>query len=257
MNCKRVLLYLAPYSLLLTAVAGCAQPAAESASMPAEQPAVVIAPQSLPTTGTNPQPQPEPPKPEPPPPTFAFTPDLTGKSLPRVVAPDVSRPLPGDRFGVAATPRTVPAQVLDPDAFTRARFLPPAVLPPNPPALKPTPPPEKLPLTLGAGADDVPAKPVLPVAAIVTPRARDVNLPPPPPVLGRPLADRVSLDDPTGELGNAVVVAGRVKTTLPPSGFLKVGVPDPFELAEQVKPKVPTATEPVVTPVVVNPQRVK
>jgi hypothetical protein len=98
---------------------------------------------------------------------------------------------------------------------------------------------------------------VLPVAAVVTERARDVNLPPELPALGRPAPDRASLDDPTGEQGDAVVVAGRVKVPLAASGFLKVAVPDPFELGTQVRPKVPPAAEPSAVPVPVEPQRVK
>jgi hypothetical protein len=39
--------------------------------------------------------------------------------------------------------------------------------------------------------------------------------------------------------GNATVVANAVPVTLAPSGFLKVTVPDPFELGAQVKPGVP------------------
>ncbi len=49
-------------------------------------------------------------------------------------------------------------------------------------------PPEKLPRNFGEGSEGVPFKPVLPVAAIDTPRARDVNLPPPAPKL-RPARD--------------------------------------------------------------------
>ncbi|MBN9118828.1 MAG: hypothetical protein J0I06_06660 [Planctomycetes bacterium] len=241
-------------------LAGCSQPAGESK---VEPPAAVVlaspAPASPPAAAPRPQPPaPQPaPKPEPPPPAFAFPADRTGTALARVVAPDVTRPLPAERFGAAPKPRTVPARVLEPDApATTSHTLPP-LLPPKPAPAKPGAPPEKVPLVLGALADGGPARPVLPVAAVVTERARDTNLPPPAPVLGRPLNDRASLDDPTGELGNAEVVAGVVKVPPAPSGFVKVAVPDPFELGEQVKPKVPAAAEPSAAPVTVNPQRVK
>jgi hypothetical protein len=154
-------------------------------------------------------------------------------------------------------PRTVPNRILDPDANPRASYAPPPLLPARPAALRPVSPDEKVPVNFGVGAENGPAKPVLPVAAVVTERARDVNVPPPAPVLGRPASDRVSLDDPTSELGNAEVVAGAAKAALAPSGFLKVDVPDPFELAEQVKPKVPPSAEPSPAPIPVNPQRVK
>lgn len=248
--------------VLAFALAACSQQAEESASAPVTQPAVVVAPQPIANTGTgDPKPQPvsakQPdPKPEGPPPTFAFPPDLAGKALPRVVAPDVSKPLP-DKGAAQPKPRAIPDKVLDPDSTGRTNYFPAPLLPPKSATGKPTNPVEKVPVTFGAGADGVPAKPVLPVAAVETPRARDVNVPPPAPVLGRPATDRVPFDDPTGDIANAAVVAQVVKTSLAVSGFLKVTVPDPFEFAEQVKPKVPQSAEPSVAPITVNPQRVK
>jgi len=88
-------------------------------------------------------------------------------------------------------------------------------------------------------------------------RARDVNLPPAMPTLGRPAGDRVSLDDPTSDFANAAIVSPPVKVPLTPAGFLKVTLPDPFELGEQVKPKVPPAAEPGLTPVPANPRRIR
>jgi hypothetical protein len=84
-----------------------------------------------------------------------------------------------------------------------------------------------------------------------------VNLPPVMPILGRPVADRVSLDDPTAELGNAAVANPFVKMPLTPAAFLKVALPDPFELGDQIKPKVPPAAEPGMAPLSVDPPRVK
>ena len=238
-------------SVFALGLAGCAQQqAGESASVPPV--AVALAQPAVPVAD-EPKPQP----PAPPPPTFAFPTDRTGTAIARVVTPDVTRPLPAERFGAAPKSRPVPPKVLEPDAPAPASYVLPPVLPPKPTSTKPGAPPEKLPLDLGAGADGVPAKPVLPVAAVATDRARDVNLPPPAPALGRPVTDRVALDDPTGELGNAVVVGGAVKVPPAASGFVKVVVPDPFELGEQVKPKVPATAEPSAAPVTVNPQRVK
>ncbi len=215
---------------------------------------MAIAPQPVVNTG---DPKPQPPAPVQLPPTFAFAADLTGQALSRVVSPQVPVKLAGERFGGEPKPRAVPAKFLDPDSTARASYALPPVLPAKPGEPKLAAPPEKVPVGLGAGADDVPAKPVLPVAPVVTERARDVNLPPPAPTLGRPLNDRVPFDDPTSETGNAVVTAGTVAVPLATSGFLKVTVPDPFELGEQVKPSVPAAAEPSAAPVVVNPQRVK
>jgi hypothetical protein len=243
------------HSLIITLwVAGCSQPqAAEHAAQPAEPPAVVIAP---PAGEAKPQPGPAP-KAEPPAPGFAFPADLGGRALPRVVAPDVSRPLPADRPATAPRPRAIPAKVLNPEPVARVNFNLPPLLPAKFAASRPADPPEKLPVTFGSGTHDLPAKPALPVAPVSTPRARDANLPPPAPVLGRPASDRVPFDDPTAELGNAAVAGHSVKTALAPSEFRKMDVPDPFELGAQVKPKVPMAAEPSPAPVVVNPPRVK
>jgi hypothetical protein len=118
-------------------------------------------------------------------------------------------------------------------------------------------PPERVPVDLGFGADAIPAKPMFPIAAGITERARDVKLPPAMPTLGRPFNERVSLDDPTSEFANAAIVAPSVKPTLTPAPFVRVSLPDPFELGDQVKPKVAPAADPGLTPVVVDPQRVK
>jgi hypothetical protein len=77
------------------------------------------------------------------------------------------------------------------------------------------------------------------------------------PTLGRPAGDRVSLEDPTSDFANAAIVSPPVRVPLAPASFLKVTLPDPFELGEQVKPKVAPADEPGLTPVPVNPQRIK
>jgi hypothetical protein len=204
-----------------------------------------------------PQPPAQPPKPPEPPPEFKFAPDIGGKAVASAVAPNLTKPLAVERAPVVPKPRAVPDRVLNPDAAERVAFVPPPLMPPKPPSAKPANPAERVPLDLGAGADAPPAKPVLPVVAIETPRARDVNLLPPPPVLGRQFAERASLDDPTVETGNAAAVTNTVPVPLALSPFLKLGIPDPFELLEQVKPKVPAPAEPAALPVPVNHARAK
>jgi hypothetical protein len=116
---------------------------------------------------------------------------------------------------------------------------------------------ERVPTNLGAGAGQVPEKSKLPVKATPTKLSRDVNLPPPLPTLGRALRDRVGYEDPTTEFGNAVITGPPVKPPFAPAPFLKVGVPDPFELGDQIRPRISPAAEPGLTPVTVNPRRVK
>jgi hypothetical protein len=239
------------------ALTGCSRPVPPAPESTTVAQAAALAPQPVgPDAGAaNEQPIAAPP--EPPALAFAFAPDLTGKALPRVVAPDATAVLPGERARTGPKPRTVPVRVTDPEAVSRASNAPPTVPTAKPAASKPSNPAETVPVNFGAGAEDVPAKPVLPAAPVVTVRSRDVNLPPPAPTLGRQATDRVSLDDPTSELGNAEVVAGGARAALEPSAFLKVVVPDPFELADQLKPKVPPSLEPSAAPVPVEPQRVK
>lgn len=242
-------------------LAGCAQqPSASGDSAPAANaPAVVLSPQPVAALAV-PKPQPQPQQkaePPAPPPTFTFPADLGGKAVEKALAPNVASPLSNKQSATTPQPRAVPAKLLEPEAVSLGGHTPPPLPSAKPAGTKPTNPFEKVPVNLGEGADGPPAKLVLPVAVVDTPRARDFNLPPPAPVLGRPATDRVPFDDPTTDLGNAVVASESVKSTLPSSNFVKTIVPDPFELGEQVKPKVPPTAEPSATPVEVNPLRVK
>lgn len=249
-------------SALAVGLVGCSQ--APAPEPPADAPAVSVAlappPVELPP-GVPPEAAAvrlaQPPKPEPPPPVFPFPADAGGAAVAKVVTPNIARPLPADKLAVAPKPRPVPPKVLEPASPLAANYALAPLLPPAPAGLKPHAPTERLPFDLGARADAPPAKPTLPVAVVTTERARDVNRPPAAPVLGRPLVERVSLDDPTSDLANAAIVSVSVKVPPTASGFVKAAVPDPFELAEQIKPKVPAGAEPSAAPVTVNPQRVK
>jgi hypothetical protein len=154
-----------------------------------------------------------------------------------------------------AKDRALPVKVISPEPLTKVTYTPPPLLPPRSVSMKLTNPVERVPLDLGARAEAVPQKPELPKSPGITTKARDVNLPPDLPPLARQLPDRASLDDPTTEPGNAAIVTRPVSVPLMQSGFLRVALPDPFELAEQVKPKVIPAAEPGLLPVPVNPQR--
>ncbi len=185
------------------------------------------------------------------------SPDLGDKAVAYAVAPDTPALTPAERFGVAPMPHTLPALIANPDGVAKVKYTLPTILPAKLANVKLGIPAERVPPDLGNGASAVPAKPTLPVASGITERSRDANLPPRMPTLGRPPADRVSLDDPTSELGNAAVANPFVKMPLAPATFLKVALPDPFEFGDQVKPNVPPAVEPGLTPVQVNPPRVK
>ena len=193
----------------------------------------------------------------PPPPAFAFPADAAGTAVSKVVTPSAPPPPPTEKFGAVQKPRDVPLRVMEPDTGARAALQSPRIPLPPSGVVKPVAPRERLPVEIGLNAQGVPAKPKLPDAAVPTPRARDVNAPPELPTLGRPASDRAALDDPTVEAGHAVIVLPVVNVPLPMSVFQRVALPDPFELGEQVKPKVPPGAEPSVVPVPVTPKRPK
>jgi hypothetical protein len=248
----------APAALL--ALASCSPPAPQ-------QPAVEVA-------VANPQPEPkpktEPPAPKPevavqpkkeeppaPPPEFPFPKDESGKLLPKVVAPPMPAMPPAEKIVTAPKPRPVPKVVRDPEALPKGVHAAPPLAIAKPATKPPTAPAERVPLDLGFGSAAVPERPKLPESPGIAVKARDVNLPPELAPLGRQVPDRASVDDPTSEPGNAVISNKSPTLSLGIAAFLKVVLPDPFELGEQVKPKVPAAAEPSPAPVVVNPQRMK
>jgi hypothetical protein len=240
------------FSLLLPlAPVGCSQ------QPPTEEPAsvavVVRTPEVLPSTAPQPSATPIPETPS----GFEFPADLGGQMVAHAVAPDTPALPPIKRFAEAPHPRTPPARLLDPAPVAKPRYALAPFISVQSSSLPPAPPVERVPFDLGRGASAIPARPSLPVAKVETPRSRDVNRPPALPMLGRPVADRVSLDDPTTELAHAAIVEREVKVPLTLAAFLKVGIPDPFELAEQVKSSLPPSAEPGLEPVPVNPRRVK
>ncbi len=237
-------------------VAGCSQAQPETGA-PAPGVAVTTA---TPPPGTTTPIEPiavQPPKPPEPPTVFDYPSDLGGKTVVKAVTPTIGKLPPAEKLAAAPKPRAFPARVLDPDPVTKATYTPPPIMPAKPAEVKPKHPPERVPHDLGSLADAVPAKPTFPVAVGITERARDVKLPPTMPILGRPFNERVSLEDPTAEFSNTSIVAPTIRVIVVPTGFLRVTLPDPFELGEQVKPRVPPAVDPGLAPVVVDPQRVK
>jgi hypothetical protein len=234
------------------AVSGCGEKAAP-------QPAVAMKALPVPPAAAVDQPAAKietPAKPKAPP-DFPFPKDEGGKAVAKVVAPQAPPPLPVERFDLAPKPRTPAAGVIDPDPMLRpARALPP-LLPAPTTGTMPTAPVERVPSDLGFGAAAVPARPRLPNPPGITERAPDVNVPPKLAPLGRRVPDRASFGDPTAAAANAAIVRNSPTPSLIQSGFLRVGIPDPFELGEQVKPRIEPAAEPQVLPVPVNPHRPK
>lgn len=112
----------------------------------------------------------------------------------------------------------------------------------------PSSPTERVPRDLALGisvafpGEIVPPKPTVRTPT-VSPTAADV------PAMAKYVADRVSLDDPTAALSAERIVNTPLAPPGPPPAVLRPTIPDPFEFAEQVKPR-PTP-EPIPMPVAV------
>lgn len=220
-----------------------ATPKVETPVPKAETPAVPVQPKK--------ETPPEPPK------SFPFPAGEAGKLLPDVVRPPMPAMPAVEKLGATQKPRAASKLLNDPDALPKHTYSPPVVNSPKPATGAPSTPPERVPFDLGFGAAAVPAKPALPEAPGIAVKAPDVNELPDLVPLARQVPDRASIDDPTAEPGNAVIVTKSPFPAIGIAAFLRVAIPDPFELGEQVKPKVPAMAEPAAAPVVVNPQRVK
>ena len=182
--------------------------------------------------------------------------DLAEILVARASAPD--RPaLTADRTFPAPRRRAFPTKLFEPDAITRMSYRLPFTLSSRISKVRPVPPRERVPVELGRGSDQAPSRPTFPIAAGITTRSRDVRIPPALPTLGRPFTERASLDDPTTDFAHATITTPPLKLPNSPAPFLKVTIPDPFELAEQIKPKVPQSAEPGLVPVEVAPERRK
>ena len=201
-----------------------------------------------------PQPPQPPPQPPAPPPVFPFPTDTAGKELPKVVAPRPVTPLPVERFGVTPKDRA-PSAAVSPDPLGKMAVAPPPALPRRPAGFAPHAPAERVPFDLGVGAATVPARPTFAVPPAEVVRAPDVTQPPPLASLAKQVPDRASLDDPSAEPAGAVIVNRVVNPAVARAEFWRMVLPDPFELAAQVRPVVPGNADPGLTPVTVNPMR--
>lgn len=215
-------------------VAGCSRPPAPAE--PELGPVVV----AVEAAAVDP-PAPAPAKPaDPPPPAFPFPDDPAGRALPGVVAPPPQATLRAER-AAGPKPRTPPARVVEPDPPARPALalppLPPGAVAARPPALP------RVPAGFGMWAAAAPPRAALPVPPGVTARGPDIAAVPPPPATAKPAPERPAGDDPAAAAGDAL--ARPAPVVLGVAGFVRVVVPDPFELAEHVRGVPPAAVQPV------------
>lgn len=68
----------------------------------------------------------------------------------------------------------------------------------------------------------------------------DINEPIPLPILARPVVDRASLDDPSGDASQAAALASSVPDRTTPAPFLRLTLPDPFEHRNTIRLRTPS-----------------
>ena len=78
----------------------------------------------------------------------------------------------------------------------------------------------------------------------------DVNQPIPLPILARQVADRASMDDPSGEASQVAALTAKVPDRTTPAPFLRLTIPDPFEHrnAVRLRSEPPPIPLPVISP---------
>ena len=72
----------------------------------------------------------------------------------------------------------------------------------------------------------------------------DVNQPVPLPILAQPLADRVPVDDPTTTASMVAALAAIPPPRSQPTPFVRLSLPDPFELAVTIRLRAPPQEDP-------------
>jgi hypothetical protein len=172
-------------------------------------------------------------------PGFQFPADKSGKLLDEALRPPQKL---ADEAASTPKPKQLkaPASVEHPEVALTAPPLGmarPALLPKAPP-LRPHVLPEDAPLT-GYHGDLARVKTEhLPAGAPVRLASPDVNQLPPLPFLATLSIDRASLEDPTSDdsLKTALAAVPPIRTN--PAPFVRLNLPDPFENAQTVRPRV-------------------
>jgi len=170
---------------------------------------------------------------------FVFPKDRAGELLVEQLTPH--RQAPPVANGFASGPRRPPEGL---KLNRPPQSLPPSVA--DLPDTDPEPPVQPLrphlvsadpPLEWADTTPRMPARKSLPSAARVRLPSPDIKQPLPPPALAQDVPDRASLTDPTGALSHAVALAAKMPARTSPAPFLRINLPDPFELREEVRVK--------------------
>jgi hypothetical protein len=189
-------------------------------------------------------------------PPLPYPTDLGGQAVSNALAPVPSTPAPLFMPQVSPKPRLSSIERGElPLPKVAAKIIP---LPAGKASSsKPSPPLERINPDLGQGVTIDPRQYTLASSPVQfrsvpqTPKLGADDLP----VLSRRVDDRASLEDPTSELSTARIVNTPVPRPMIQVGFLKLTIPDPFELLEQLRGSLGTTQEFAEKPVIVAPAK--
>lgn len=178
--------------------------------------------------------------------------DSGGEAVSRLVAGEASLPPPGQLDFVTLVQ---PARDLSPRMATPERLSKPAgprpVRLPPPPPMKPVSTAEPLPL-----AAETPVRAQLPGGPPVVMKPRELSPSPPPGLpISQPPKDFKPSNDFTDQAVQQALIHRPLILRLTAAPFVRVGLPDPFLLAEQIRDRLDPTLEPPVAPIIVNPKR--
>ena len=160
---------------------------------------------------------------------FIFPDDSGGVLLAKVLSPTAAETIRSER--TEPRRRSSPSASMKPPALPLPRSH--AVLPRLPVEGKRTPLRPRL--LLEETLDGLPESPALPQALSLPAGVRlrvpsiDVNQPIPLPISSRPVAERVSLEDPTREASTAAALKAPIPSRTAKAPFLKLTLPDPYD----------------------------
>lgn len=177
-------------------------------------------------------------------PAFRFPEDAGGKLLEKTLPPRSPWKLSGPA-ATGALPRSVPVYIDDPRVpFASQPFTTPLLKVNSGTGPRPITLSERVPQDLAHAFPEVPTKLVMPEGGLTKVPTPDVRRPAELPILARQTPDRAPLTDPTTEFTNRSVIAETLPLRTTEAPFVKVNIPDPFENAETVRPRVPTPEDP-------------
>lgn len=167
---------------------------------------------------------------------FRFANDAEGKALAELLTPSATK-VPDTEKRSKPLERTLPEYVADPSRMASLNDLPPARLPnPSAGAVLPRPLPDRPPHDLGGRSLASPGPVRLPDGALThVEGSGELSRPAPLPVLGKPVPDRASLEDPTVEFTAKSVILETIPLRSEPDANSKIHLPDPFELRETIR----------------------